>query len=137
MTRHLLLAGLLFSSSTALAETADDKPTADESAEAIEVEEAEARRGSRSSGKSRSKPAARSGNSSSRSAAARSSSTSSRPATTRTPSATSRPATSSSSRSSGSCCGSCSSYRSPLLPASSSRGVYLERMQAYARARLR
>ncbi len=35
MTRHLLLAGLLFSSSSvALAETADDKPATDESAEA-------------------------------------------------------------------------------------------------------
>ena len=110
MTRHLLIAGFLFSSSVALAETADDKPITDEAVESAETEEVAAKQGrggkgrsggskpaARSGSGSKGKPAARSGsNSSSRSSASRSSST------TRTNPNASRSSSSSSSRSSNS-----------------------------------
>ncbi|MDG1483372.1 MAG: hypothetical protein P8R54_27525, partial [Myxococcota bacterium] len=97
MTRHLLLAGFLFSStSVALAETADDKPAVDATAEAITLDAAEGevaeKRGGkgRSSGKSSARSSSRPSSSSSRPAA----SPSSRPAA----SPSSRPAASPSSR---------------------------------------
>ncbi len=100
MTRHLLLAGLLFSSSSvALAETADDKPATDESAEAS-LDDAQEIAGKSSRG--RSAAAARS---SGRPAAssARPPAGSSRPdASARPPASSSRPDAPSSARPRGS-----------------------------------
>ena len=129
MTRHLLLAGFLFSStSVALAETADDKPAVDATAEAITLDAAEGevaeKRGGkgRSSGKSSARSSSRPSSSSSRPAA----SPSSRPAaspSSRPSSSSSRPAASPSSRPSSSSSRPNSSSASHAAAANSSRPV--------------